>query len=167
MGFFPRTLSFTNPSFLESPAPVTGHSYLLHTLPVFVGKRGLTCMQNVPLPSTDSSDGLSSSVCNLMRRNSIHLLPLAYGPQRSPLICPANRIWSERRPRRIRCYKMCFSGSGLWCWDKTTPAGSDDAPSQCWGWRGVLSLFFEVRTGQGRATLSQKSLRGVCAPNRK
>ena len=130
-------------------------------------KRGLTCMQNVLLSSTDSSDGLSLSVCNLMRRRSIYLLPLAYGPQRSPLICPANRIRSDRWPPRIRCYKMCFSGSGLSCWDATTQVASDDVPSQCWGWRGVLSLFFKVRKGQGRATLSQKSLRGVCAPNRK
>jgi len=39
MGFLPRTPSFANPSFLESPAPVTWHSYLLHTLRLFVGKR--------------------------------------------------------------------------------------------------------------------------------
>jgi len=42
MGFFPRTASFTNLSFVDAPNPLTGHSYLLHTLYVFVGTRGLT-----------------------------------------------------------------------------------------------------------------------------
>jgi len=121
MGFFPRTPSFANSSFLESPAPVTRHSYLLHTLPIFVGKRRLTCMQNVPSPSTYSCDSLSSSVYSLMRRHPIHLLPPAYGARRSPLIYPANRIRSEGWPRRIRWFKTCSNDSGLWCLDATTP----------------------------------------------
>jgi len=29
----------------DSPDPLTGHSYLLHTLPIFVGKRGVTCVK--------------------------------------------------------------------------------------------------------------------------
>jgi len=45
---------------------------------------------------------------------------------------------------------MCSIDSGLWCWDATTQAASDDAPSQRWGWRGVLSFSFEVRVRQGR-----------------
>jgi len=65
----------------------------------------------------------------------------------------------------MRCYKMCSIDSGLWCWDATTQAASDDAPSQCRGWRGVLSFSFEVRVRQGRVTLPCKSLRGVRAPN--
>jgi len=60
---------------------------------------------------------------------------------------------------------MCSIDSGLWCWDATTQAASDDAPSQRRGWRGVLSFFFEVRVRKGRVTLPCKSLRGVCAPN--
>jgi len=55
--------------------------------------------------------------------------------------------------------------SGLWCWDATTQVASDDAPSQRRGWRGVLSLSFEVRLRQGRVTLPCKSSQGVCAPN--
>jgi len=66
-------------SFVDSPDLLTGHSYLLHTLHVFVGKRGLTCMQTVPLPSTHPSDCLSSCGCNLMRYPPIHLIPLGYG----------------------------------------------------------------------------------------
>ena len=77
MGIFPRTPSFTNLSFVDAPTPLTGHSYLLHTLHVFVDTRGLTFVQFVPLPSTHSSDYPSSSVCNLMRRRPIHLPPLA------------------------------------------------------------------------------------------
>jgi len=165
MGFFPQTPSFANLSFLESPAPVTGHSYLLRTLCLFVGKRGLTFMENVPLPSSHSPHDLSSSVCNLMRHCPIHLRLLAYGARMSPLIYPANRIRLDGRPRRIQCYRMCSSDSGLWCRDPTTQAASDDLPSKRWGWRGVLSLFFKVRVHQGRVTLSQKSLWGVHAPN--
>jgi len=130
IGFFPRTPSFTNLSSVDSPDPLTGHSYRLHTLHDFVGTRGLTFVQNVPLPSTHSSDYLSSSVCNFMRRGPIHPLPLAYGARRSPLIYPANRIRSDRRPRRIWCYKICSIDSGLWCWDATTQAASNDVPSQ-------------------------------------
>ena len=83
----------------------------------------------------------------------------------SPLIYPANRIWSDGRPRHIRCYEMCSIDSGLWCWDATTQAASDDAPSKRRGWRGVLSFSFEVRVRQGRVTLPCKSLQGVRAPN--
>jgi len=61
---------------------------------------------------------------------------------------------------------MCSIDSGLWCWDATTLAASDDAPSQRRGWMGVLSFSFEVRVHQGRVTLPCKSLRGVPAPNR-
>jgi len=74
---FPRTPSFTNLSSVDSPDPLTGHSYRLHTLHDFVGTSGLTFVQNVPLLSTHSSDSQSSSVCNFMRRRPIHLLPLA------------------------------------------------------------------------------------------
>jgi len=77
MGFFPRTPSFTNLSSVDAPDPLTGHSYLLHTLHDFVGPRGLTFVRNVLLPSTHSSDCLSSSACNLMSRRLIHLLPPA------------------------------------------------------------------------------------------
>jgi len=77
IGIFPRTPSFTNLSFVDSPDPLTGHSYLLHTLHDFVDTRGLTFVQNVLLPSPHSSDCLSSSVCNLMRSRPIHLLPVA------------------------------------------------------------------------------------------
>jgi len=76
IGFFPQTPSFTNLSFVDSPNPLTGHSYRLHTLHDFVGTRGLTFVRNVLLPLTHSSDCLSSSVCNLMRRRPIHLPPL-------------------------------------------------------------------------------------------
>jgi len=92
MSFFPWTLSCTNWSFVDAPNPLTGHSYLLHTLHVFVGTRGLTSVQNVLLPLTNSSDCLSSSVCDIMCRCPIHLLPLAYGARRSALIYLANRI---------------------------------------------------------------------------
>jgi len=144
MGFFPQTPSFANPSFLESLTPVTGHSYLLHTLHVFVGKRGLTCMQNVPLLLTHSSDGLSWSVGNFMRGCPIHLLSLASGARRFPPIYPVNGTRLDWWPRCIWCYKLCFNDSGLWCWDATTQAASDDALSQRQGWRGLLFLFFEV-----------------------
>jgi len=77
MAFFPRTPSFTNLSSVDAPDPLTGYSYLLHTLHDFVGTRGLTFVRNVPLPSAHSSDSLSSSVCNFMRRRPIHLHPLA------------------------------------------------------------------------------------------
>jgi len=77
IGIFPRTPSFTNLSSVDSPDPLTGHSYLLYTLHDFVGTRGLTFVQNVPLPSSQYSDYLSSSVCDFMRRRPIHLLPPA------------------------------------------------------------------------------------------
>jgi len=59
MGFFPRTPSLTNMSSVDAPDPLTGHGYLLHTLPGFVGTRGLTFARYVPLPSTQSYDSLS------------------------------------------------------------------------------------------------------------
>ena len=73
MGFFPQSPSLTNRSFVNSPDPVIGHSQPLHTLPVFVGKRGVTWIQNVPLPSTDFSDCLFSSVSNIRHLSPIHL----------------------------------------------------------------------------------------------
>ena len=45
MGFFPRTPFFISLSFVDAPDPLTGHSYHLHTLHVFVGLRGLTFVQ--------------------------------------------------------------------------------------------------------------------------
>jgi len=60
---------------------------------------------------------------------------------------------------------MCSIDSGLWCWDATTQAASDEAPSQRRGWRGVVSFSLEVHLRQGRVTLPRKSLRGVRAPN--
>jgi len=60
---------------------------------------------------------------------------------------------------------MCFIDSGLWHWDATTQAASDNAPSQRRGWRGVLSFSFEVRVRQGRVTLPCESLWGVRGPN--
>ena len=77
VGFIPQTSSFTNLSSVDAPDPLTGHSYLLHTLHDLVGARGLTFLRNVPLPSTHSSDGLFSNVCNLMRRCLIPLPPPA------------------------------------------------------------------------------------------
>jgi len=133
----------------------------------FVGKSGLTCMQNIASRSTHSSHYLSSSVCNLMRHGPIHSPLLAYGAWRCPTIYPANRIPSDRRPRHIPYYKMCSNYSDLWCWDATTQAAGDDAPSQRRGSREVLSLFFKVHLRQGRVTLSQESVREVCAPNSK
>jgi len=165
IGIFPQTPSFTNLSFVEAPDPLTGNSYLPHTLHDFVGPSGLTCVRNVPLPSTHCSDCLSSSVCNLMRRRPIHLLPPAQGAGRSPLIYPANRVRSVGQLRRIRCYRMCSIDSGRCYWDATTPAASNDALSQRQGWRGVLSFSFEVGVHQGRVTLPSKSLRGVRSPN--
>jgi len=150
---------------VDAPDPLTGHSCRLHTLHDFVGTRGLTFVQNVPLPSTHPFNCLSSSVCNLMRRRPIHLIPPASGAQRSPLRYPANRTRSDGWPRRIRCYKMCSLDSGPWCWDATTQAARDDTPSQRRGWREVLSFFFEVRVRQGMVTLPCKSIRGVRAPN--
>jgi len=151
---------------VDAPDPLTGHSCLLHTLHAFVGTRGLTFVQNVPLLPSHYFDCLSSSVCNLMRHRPIHLPLHAQGARRSHLIYAANRVRSDGRPRRILCYKMCSIDSGLWCWDATTQEASDDAPSQHRGWRGVLSFSFEVRVRQGRVTLPSKSLRGVRAPNR-
>jgi len=166
MGFFLRTSSFTNLSSVDAPDPLIGHSCLLHTLHAFVDTRGLTFVKKVPLPSSHYSDSLSSSLCNLVCRLPIHLLPLALGARRAPLICPVNRMWSDRWPPRIRCYRMCFIDSGPWCWDTTTQAASDDAASQRQGCRGLLSFSFEVRVHQDRVTLPCKSLQGVRASNK-
>jgi len=122
-------------------------------------------VQNVPLVSTQPSDSASSCVCNLMRRRPVDLTPLAYGARRPLLISPANRIRSAQRRRCIGCYKMGSIDSGLWCWDATTHAVSDDAPSQRRGKRGVLSFSLEVGVRQGSVSLPCKSLRGVSAPN--
>jgi len=75
MAFFPQTLSFTNLSSEHAPDPLTGHSYFLHTLHVFVGTRGLAFVQTVLSLSTQASDWLCSSVCNLMPHRLIHQLP--------------------------------------------------------------------------------------------
>jgi len=165
MGVFPQTPSLISLFFLDAPDPVTGHSYLLHTLHVFVGTRGLTFLQNVLLPSTHSSDCLSLSVCNPTRYRPIHLLPLADGAQRPPLMDPAKRIRSDGWPQGIWCYKMCSIDSGLWCWDATSQAASEGALSQRRGWSGALTFSLEVRVRQGRVTLPCKSLSGVRGPN--
>jgi len=89
-----------------------------------------------------------------------------YGARRSPLIYPASRIRSDRQPRPIPCYQMCSNDSTLWCWEATTQMTSDGGWFQRRGWRGVLSLFCEVRARQGRVTLAQKSLWGVPAAKR-
>ena len=149
---------------MDAPDLLTGHRNLLHILHLFVGTKGLTFGQNVPLPSTHPSDCLSSSVGRYMRRRPIYLPPPAYHAWRSPLICPANRTGSDGRPRRIWCYRMCSVDCGLWCWDATTQAASDDALSQRQGWRRVLSFSFEAGVRQGRVTLPCKSLRGVRGP---
>ena len=113
LGFFTQTPSFAHPPFQDSTDAVTGHSYLLHTLCVFVCKRGVISMQNIPSQSALSPDCLSSSVSNLMRRHPIHLPLPASGALRSPHIYSANRIRSDRRLRHIRCYKVCSNHRGL------------------------------------------------------
>jgi len=60
---------------------------------------------------------------------------------------------------------MCSIDSGLWCWDTTTQAASDDTLSQRQGWRGLLSFFLELHACQGRVTLHCKSLQAVWAHN--
>ena len=95
IGLFPRTPFFANQSIQDSPDPVTGHSSLLHTLHLFGLPRGLTCMQPVLLPSTNSPHCRSSSECSLMHHHPLRLLPLASGARRSPLIYVANGIRSD------------------------------------------------------------------------
>jgi len=80
-----------------------------------------------PLP-----DDLSSSVCNLMCRRPIHRPSLVYGARRSPLIYPANRMQSDREPRRMWCYKVCSIDSGLWSGDATTQAATAGAGGGCY-----------------------------------
>jgi len=60
---------------------------------------------------------------------------------------------------------MCSIDSGLWCWDTTTKAASDDALSQRQGWRGLLSFFLELHACQGRVTLHCKCLQAVWGHN--
>lgn len=126
MSFFCRTPSFTNIAFVDSPDPLTWYCFLQRKLSVFVGKGGLICMQNVRLPSTHSSQGLASRVCNLMRLCPIHLSPPGYGARTSPILYPANRFLSDGRPQCIPCYKRCSKDSFLWCWDETTHASAGD-----------------------------------------
>jgi len=122
-------------------------------------------MQNVPLPLNHSSESLSSSVCNLICRHLIYVPTPAQGAQRSPLILPMHRIRSDGRPRPVRCYSMCSNACGLWCWDATTQAATDEARLQRRGRRPVLSCFFKVRAHQGRVTVPSKSVQGFRAPN--
>ena len=84
IGISPRTPSFTNLSSVDSPDPLTGYSYHLHTLHDFVGTRGLTLVRNVLVPSTHCSEGLSSGVCNLVRRRPTHLFHLHKVPKGLP-----------------------------------------------------------------------------------
>ena len=146
MGLFPLTPSFTNLSSVDEPDPLTGHSYRHQTLHSFVCTRGITFRHNVPLPTTHSSVCRSSSVGNILHHGQTHLPPTAYGARWPPLIYPANRIRSDRQPRRIRSYNMLSIDSLLSCLDATTHPASDDAPSQRRGCRGVLPFSFEVRT---------------------
>ena len=76
IGIFPRTPSFTNLSVVDSPDPLTGHSYRLHTLHDFVGTRGLTFVRNVLLLSNHSFDNLSQvsvTLCAVVRFTCFHL----------------------------------------------------------------------------------------------
>jgi len=145
MGLFPRTASFTNLSSVDTPDPLTGHSYLHQTLHFFVGTRGITFQQKVLLPTTHSSVLRSSSVGNILLHGLTHLLPPAYGARWPPLIYPVNRIRSDRQPRCIRCYNMSSIDILLSCLDATTHAARDDAQSQRWGCRGLLPFSFQVR----------------------
>ena len=153
MGFFPWTPSCANTSFVDPPDPLAGHSYLVLTLSVFVGMRGLTFVRRVPLPLTHPSDCGSSSVRNLMRHPPIHMFRPASGGRGSPPVYPVNWIRSDRWLRRIRSYQLCSNDSRHSCWTATTHPASDDAPSQRRGWRGVLSFSFQAPACQGRVTL--------------
>jgi len=80
--FFPRTSSFTYLSFVDAPNPLTGHSCLLHTLHVVVGTRGLTFVQNVPLPSTHLPTvclQVSVTICAVVRFSPRYLHRLREG----------------------------------------------------------------------------------------
>jgi len=83
MGLVPQTATFTNMCVVDSPDPITRHSDFLHTLPLCVGKRALSGMQNVPIPATHSSPCWPSSVGNCMRSLPLHLPELAASAQRS------------------------------------------------------------------------------------
>jgi len=75
MGFFPRTPSCTSLSFVNAPAPLTGHSDHLHTLHVFVGTRGLasckTCHYLQPTLPT-ACLRVSVTLCALIRFICFH-----------------------------------------------------------------------------------------------
>jgi len=129
-GCFPSDSIFYQLVLCESADPLTVHSYLLHTLHVFVDMRGIISGQSVLLPATHSSECRSSSVDHIMRRHPIHLPQPVSGAQRSPLTCPANRVRWPAPPQRIRCCKLHSHDTGLWCWDPTPQAASDDMPSQ-------------------------------------
>jgi len=82
MGVFPRTPAFTNLSFVDAPNPLTGHSYLLHTLHVFVGTRGLlSCKTSRYLRPTLPTVCLHMSVtsCAVVRFTCIHLYKVPEG----------------------------------------------------------------------------------------
>jgi len=76
IGFFPRTPSFTNLFFVDAPDPLTGHSYLLYTLHVFVGTRGLTVVQTSryfrPILPTVCLQ-VSVTLCAVVRFTCLHL----------------------------------------------------------------------------------------------
>ena len=149
-GCFSRTPSFLNISFMDSPNPLTRHSYLLQTLHSFIHKRGLTCGQSVPLRSTHSSYYQSPSVYTLMCRCPIHLPPLEPGSQWCPHRYPARTILSDRLPRSIQCYLMCSIDSSPWCCDATTLATIDDQQSNAverWEFCLYASKFMRIKAG--------------------
>jgi len=165
MAVFPPSPCYTNVSFVDSPDPLTGHSYLLHTLHVFVGKRSLTCSHDDPEPSTYIFDMVSLRVCNIMRLCPVHLLLLVYAAPRSPRIYLTNRIQSNRRPGCVACYMIGSNDSGLWCQDARTPLSGGASLFQRQGQRAALSIFFKVHARQGRVTLHPTGLHEVRAPN--
>jgi len=83
MGFFPRTPSFTNLSFVDAPNPLTGHSYLLHTLHVFVETRGLTFVQTSCYLRPTLLTGcllVSVTLCAVVQFTCLHLHKVSDGP---------------------------------------------------------------------------------------
>jgi len=82
MGFFPRTPSFTNLSSVDAPDPLTGHSYLLHTLHDFVGTGGLDfCERSGYLRRSLPTVCLQVSVtlCAVVRFTCFHLHKVSEG----------------------------------------------------------------------------------------